>query len=112
MRLFVLSYPFYKMKCKFFGGCNPNEIFFTFLDFLQFEARMRTPGQDCQGSTTLRGQRVGIGVLLATIRTVRMIRGAGTWQVFNGTMTGGAPRAQVGPAETSPPTHLSQRNPL
>ncbi|MEQ2259913.1 hypothetical protein XENORESO_019064 [Xenotaenia resolanae] len=60
------------------------------------EAPTRTVGQAYPGSMSSRGQRVRTGVLLVTIRTVRMMRGAGTWLVLVGTMTGGAPRAQMG----------------
>ncbi len=52
--------------------------------------------QACRGSTTSRVQRVRTGVLLAMIRMVRMMRGAGAWRVLGGTVTGGAPQAQVG----------------
>lgn len=67
----------------------------------------RTEGQVCPGSTSLRVQRVRTGVLLVTIRTVRMMRGAGPWQVLVGTMTAGAPWAQVGPVWATSPIHLS-----
>lgn len=42
-------------------------------------------------------QRVRTGVLL---RMVRMMRGAGASRGLDGTVTGGAPRAQVGTALT------------
>lgn len=53
---------------------------------------------------TSRGQRARTGVLL---RMVRMMRGAGAWRGLGGTVTGGAPRAQVGAALTILPLHLS-----
>ena len=78
----------------------------------QSEATTRTVGQDYRGNTTSRAQRVRTGVLLVTIRTVRMMRGAGTWQVLDETMSGGAPQAQVGTATTPSPIHLSLINHL
>lgn len=44
------------------------------------------------------------------IKTVRMMRGAGAWQVLDGTVTGGAPQAQVGTALTTILIHLSKIN--
>lgn len=62
---------------------------------------MRIVEQSYRGSTISLGQRVRTGVLLAMIRTVRMMMGAGVWQVLGGRVTGGAPRAQVGMAMTT-----------
>lgn len=53
-----------------------------------------------------RAQRVKTGVLPVTIRMVRMMRGAGAWRGLDGTVTGGAPRAQVGTALTTLPILL------
>lgn len=55
---------------------------------------------------TSRVQRVRTGVLLVMIRTVRMMTGAGVWQVLDEMVTGGAPRAQVGTALTTLPQKL------
>lgn len=67
-------------------------------------------GQAYQGSTISHVQRVRTGVLLVMIRMVRMMRGAGAWQVLDGTVPYGAPQAQVGTALTTILIHLSLIN--
>lgn len=67
---------------------------------------MRMLEQSYRGSMTSRVQRVRTGVLLVMIRTVRMMTGAGVWQVLDEMVTGGAPRAQVGTALTTLPQKL------
>lgn len=54
-----------------------------------------------QGSMTSHVQRVRTGVQLEMIRTVRMMRGAGVWQVLDGMGIGGALQAQVWKARTT-----------
>lgn len=71
---------------------------------------MKMVEQVYRGSTNSRVQRVRTGVLLVMIRMVRMMRGAGAWQVLDGTVTGGALRAQVGTTPTTLPIHLSLIN--
>ena len=61
---------------------------------------MKIVEQSYQGSTISLGQRVRTGVLLAMIRMVKMMMGAGVWQVLGGRVTGGVPQAQVGMAMT------------
>lgn len=62
---------------------------------LQFEATTRTEEQSCRESTILRARGARIGVLLVTIRTERMTKGAGGWQVLVVMVIGGVLRAQV-----------------
>lgn len=76
----------------------------------QSEAIMKMVEQVYRGSTNSRVQRVRTGVLLVMIRMVRMMRGAGAWRVLDGTVTGGALRAQVGTTPTTLPIHLSLIN--
>lgn len=85
-------------------------IIYLSLHRFQCEVIMRTVEQDSRGSTTSRVQKVRTGVLLVMIRMVRMMRGAGARQVLGGTMTGGAPQAQVGTAQSTLPIHLSLIN--
>lgn len=87
-------------------------IIYLSLHRFQCEVIMRTVEQDSRGSTTSRVQKVRTGVLLVMIRMVRMMRGAGARQVLGGTMTGGAPQAQVGTAQSTLPIHLSLINVL
>ncbi len=68
---------------------------------------MRMVEQPYQGSTNSRVQRVRIGALLVKIKVVRMMRGAGALQVLDGTVTDGAPRAQVGTVLITLLIHLS-----
>lgn len=77
---------------------------------LQSEETTRIAGRPYHGSMTSHVQKVRTGVLLVTIRMVRMMRGAGAWPVLDGTMTGGAPQAQVGSALTTLIIHLSLIN--
>lgn len=85
-------------------------IIYLSLHRFQCEVIMRTVEQDSRGSTTSRVQKVRTGVLLVMIRMVRMMRGVGARQVLGGTMTGGAPQAQVGTAQSTLPIHLSEIN--
>lgn len=78
--------------------------------YFQSEATMRMLEQAYRGSMTSRVQRVRTGALLAMIRMVRMMRGAGAWRVLDGTVTGGALQAQVGHVLTTLPIPLSLIN--
>lgn len=110
------SWDFWRMSMRHeFGNTNYDLIVNIIVIYLslhrfQCEVIMRTVEQDSRGSTTSRVQKVRTGVLLVMIRMVRMMRGVGARQVLGGTMTGGAPQAQVGTAQSMLPIHLSEIN--